>query len=1179
VERIKRLIMDEREPVRLDRMLVVTFTEAAAAEMRQKIIDAISAELEQKDVPFLREQLQRIFTASISTFHAFALGILKRYYYIIDMEPSFRICDEFRKELLVNEALDTLFDGYFEREDSDPAFIDFLNRYAGSKNENSVREMIAHTHAFVQSLPAPLDWLERQTEALSMDVEAFRNSDAFRSLCAEIAGDLEAAASITGHLERYLDEAGVPSLARKTGEDLAQMRMLLAMAGEGAHDDFDALGEQINGFAFTRFVCTKADKENYECVRDIVAAKRNRAKGRLKKLGERFFAKPLADMVREINDTSGSARKLLELVRGFDEIFTEIKRREGLIDFNDIEHMALKILEDERVRREYREKFDYIFIDEYQDNNLIQEALISKIKREDNLFMVGDVKQSIYKFRLAEPEIFIGKYNDVFTDAEGATDRRIDLNRNFRSKGSILDNVNAIFGRLMERKLSGIAYDEKAALYRGLTYDKSWDNPVALCLVDTNRDIEDEQIDPEILELRDAELEALAAAREIRNAVEAGTKFFDTKAGVQRPLRYRDIVILLGEVRNTGAAYYETLMGENIPAFVDSGEGYFDAIEIETFVNLLRVIDNLRQDVALVSAIYSPVFGFTSEDLIRIRLAQRGGPFCAAFLAYAREGAEASLQKRCASALEKIEGWRRDEMFMELSDFLWKLMKESGYYDYAGALPGGTQRRANLRALVDRAAEFQTERIRGLFGFIGYIDSIKSKKVAMGQVKLLSEGDDVVRIMSIHKSKGLEFPMVIAGQMARGLGGGRDRGRVSLHKDIGVALQWESYETRSYKKTLLQRMVAHRKSREERAESIRVLYVAMTRAMDRLVLLGTAKNAADLVENADMLEPDVDVDVMNARSYLDMILPVLRESGTKTTVLTVSDLQRAHGEERAAAAEAVEAMLTALDAESRGEAYAEIERRLTYRYPFAGALSVKSKYSVSELNRAAHPAMYFIEGSVDETLEDAGLLTSERDSIDAEIADIPHERSDVHVNRKSLSAAERGSALHRAFEKLNYTDALAHRDETSYFDAFLDELAQKQFLTEEQRQAVPAAALQRYANTEVFARAAASDRLRREVPFNLKWKKDGEPIIVQGIVDCFFSEGGKTVLIDFKSNRINPNRPDAYEQIAALYSEQINLYREALETILSTTVEEAYLYLTNVGKTVEISRENIIPKA
>jgi ATP-dependent helicase/nuclease subunit A len=374
-------------------------------------------------------------------------------------------------------------------------------------------------------------------------------------------------------------------------------------------------------------------------------------------------------------------------------------------------------------------------------------------------------------------------------------------------------------------------------------------------------------------------------------------------------------------------------------------------------------------------------------------------------------------------------------------------------------------------------------------------------------------------------------------------------------------------------------MVAHRKSREERAESIRVLYVAMTRAMDRLVLLGAAKNATDLVENADMLEPDVDVDVMNARSYLDMILPVLRESGTKTTVLTVSDLQRAHGEERAAAAEAAEAMLTALDAEPRGEAYAEIERRLTYRYSFAGALSVKSKYSVSEMNRAAHPVMYFIEGSVDETLEDAGLLTSDRDLIDAEIADIPHERGDVHVNRKGLSAAERGSALHRAFEKLNYADALAHRDEAAYFDAFLDELAQKQFLTEEQRQAVPAAALQRYANTEVFARAAASDRLRREVPFNLKWKKDGEPIIVQGIVDCFFSEGGKTVLIDFKSNRIDPNRPDAYEQIAALYSEQINIYREALETILRTTVDEAYLYLTNVGKSVEIPRRKIILKA
>ncbi|MDR2156589.1 MAG: helicase-exonuclease AddAB subunit AddA [Clostridiales Family XIII bacterium] len=1194
VERIKALITDENAPVRLDRMLVVTFTEAAASEMRRKIVDAVSAELEQRDSAFLREQLRRIFAASISTFHSFALGILKRYYYIIDMEPSFKICDEFRKPLLVKEALDTLFDEYFER--GDPDFTDFLNRYAGAKNENAVRGMIADTHTFIQSLPDPFGWLRRRTAALSGDPGEFAGSDAFRGLLAAIVRELEAIMSAIERLGRLLEEADIPSLAQKNDADLAQAADLARAArseladaapdgAPGAAAGFDALGGKIRDFSFARFVCAKADKENYEPIKLLVTKRRDRVKAGLKKLAGRFFAGPFAGMVREIGDTGRAAQKLCELTCRFDELFSEIKRREGLLDFNDIEHMALRILDDARVRAEYRDKFDYIFIDEYQDSNLIQESLVSAIKRADNLFMVGDVKQSIYKFRLAEPELFIGKYNDAFSDAEGALNRRIDLNRNFRSKRSILNNINAVFAHLMDPGLSGIVYDEKAALCPGLSYDGAWDRPVALWLVDTNRDAEDAEPDPSILELRDAELEALAAARIIRDATANGATFFDTKTGTERALRYRDIVILLGEAGNTGSVYYETLMNENIPAFVESGDGYFDTVEMETFLNLLRVIDNLRQDVALVGTICSPVFGFSSDDLIRIRLERKEGAFYQAFLACAqsaargraeerreetgREAGDAApgrragvaLRQKCAQVLRRLETWRHDGMFMELSDFLWKLMKESGYYDYAGALPGGVRRRANLRALADRAEAFQTDRARGLFGFICYIDSIRSQKVPAGQVKLLSESDDAVRIMTIHKSKGLEFPMVIVGQMGRKLRGNDDGGRIDLHKDIGIALRREDYVRHSYKKTLLQRMIAYRKEREKRAEAVRVLYVAMTRAMDRLVLLGVSKKAAVLAAEADLLEPDADTDVMGAGSYLDMILPLLRESRTETEVIALTELRRGRnadgpGSDGSAAAGSSDPalnvssapdpakMLAALDAEPRGGLYGTVEKRLLHRYPFAAALSVKSKYSVSELNREARPARYFMTGSTEESMEDMGVL----------------------------SAAERGSALHKALEKLDYPEAFARRGEAEYFERFLRDLVRDGVLTAEQRDAAPAAALQCYARTEIFARAAGSRKLRREIPFTLKWRKRGEPVIVQGVIDCFFEEAGKIVLIDFKSGRSDPDRADEKKRLIDLYGAQIDLYRRALESILGLAVDEAYLYLINVGKTVAVPR-------
>jgi ATP-dependent helicase/nuclease subunit A len=371
-------------------------------------------------------------------------------------------------------------------------------------------------------------------------------------------------------------------------------------------------------------------------------------------------------------------------------------------------------------------------------------------------------------------------------------------------------------------------------------------------------------------------------------------------------------------------------------------------------------------------------------------------------------------------------------------------------------------------------------------------------------------------------------------------------------------------------------MVAYRKEREERAEAVRVFYVAMTRAMDRLVLLGATKNASAILEEAEMLDPVVDTDVVAARSYLDMILPLIADSEMRASAIPLSALGR-EPEKGPAPSEIPERLLSALDAAPRGEAYGEIGRRLTRRYPFFGALSVKSKYSVSELTGEGHGSAYFIEGSEGERLEDAGLLGIPADG-DAGEDNAKPGKVALGV-KKGLTAAERGSALHKAFERLDYPEAYARRGDRAYFDDFLDTLEKRRFLTREQREAVPAAILQHYAGTELFARAAASDSLRKETPFNLKWKVKDEPVIVQGVIDCFFGENGRIVLIDFKSTHIDPSRADEVRRVTALYGEQINLYRAALESILKVPADEAYLYLTNVGKTIAVPRLPIPPKA
>ncbi|MDR0851463.1 MAG: helicase-exonuclease AddAB subunit AddA [Clostridiales Family XIII bacterium] len=1214
VERIRKIVVDEKTAI--DRLLVVTFTEAAAGEMRQKIVDSIQSALEdtpedrsESGIPperksFLQEQLQSIYRAQISTFHAFALTILRRYYYIIDLEPSFSICDDERRQILVNEALDALFEQYFEAED--PDFTEFMKLYANARSENNVRGIIEHLYDFIRSMPDPFGWLDMHTEALAVRYDRFEGSEVFTLVCAEIRKELKMSISVLEKLKAFLEDAKIPSLALKTAADIVNASELLTTldASDPNTFDWDAFAAAGRNFEFERFSCKATEKADYEQIKDRANRIRERAKSRIKDLKTKYFTVDPTRLMSDIRDTAAPAQKLRELVYAFHERYSELKRRDGLIDFSDIEHFALKILEDERVCGEYRDKFEHIFIDEYQDSNYIQDELIRRICRDDNLFMVGDVKQSIYKFRLAEPEIFIKKYIKYGSACEDGTDAaniRIDLSSNFRSKAKILSSANHIFEKLMNDEISGIAYDDKAFLKQGLQYepsgsDSSLEDTVRLILVETKSDLGEptEEVSEELLDLKDAELEARAAAHIIKSSY--GTPFFDTACKEVRSLKYRDIVILNREVRNTGGLLCDLLQREGIPAFVESGEGYFDTLEIETFMNLLRVIDNARQDVALAGTMTSAVFGFTADELIRIRLSHRAGPFYAAFFAFTTAVAETdtesgieldtesdrALKRKCTHLIERIEGWRYDEMFAELPEFLWKVMKESGLYDYMGALVSGAQRTANLRALVDKASGYQQGRKTGLFGFISFVDTMKSRKLKTAQIKLLAENDDAVRIMTIHKSKGLEFPMVILGQLAKRFRQSKDEHRISFHKDLGIALQWEDYATHSYRKTLLQNLIKTKKDQEERAEDLRVLYVAMTRAMDRLVLLGTVAHAGDMLHDAYTLDPEVDLDLMKAKSYCDMLLPLLSSSGMLTEVFTVRDMLNAAARSEQKRDNAA-ALLRSLETEAESAYAAEVAGRLSGVYRYADAAQMKSKFSVSELAREERAksetssrsenrskiaeTIFFTDGSAAEIAEDEGRLAAER-----------------------LNAAERGSALHKAFEKLDYRAAYENRKDRKYFERYLDALVVQEFLTEAQRDAVNAAVLQRYANTNIFARAAASPELRLEAPFNLRWKKDGEPVIVQGIIDCFFWEytgaseaasgdvsfgasgNARIVLVDFKSNYYDEKTPGEDKRLIDLYRMQINLYREVLEKVYKVAVDDAYLYLTGAGKTLRIDR-------
>lgn len=1138
VERIKQLIIQDQVP--LDRMLIVTFSNAAASEMREKIVEAISRELEAsaENSSYLREQLNLIHRANISTFHAFSMEVIRRYFYLIDIEPNFKICDEAQKAILQADAMEQLFSSLFESGSQD--FIDFLNQFAATKNDNAVKEMIFETHSFIQSIPDSFAWLRERAEELSCSRETFEAGPAFREIKGEIARNLGLAEDCFARAGDLLEEHGISSLIPKWKLD---MEALAALRRSFNDLPFDEFGSLIGSLKFQTYTSSKADKEAYEEIKEYVSSLRDQGKVLVKKLTAQYFARSVASYVEDLNRTHKDALYLCCLVEEFDRIYREKKQNRGLIDFNDIEHYALNVLSREEAAAEYRNKFEYIFIDEYQDSNIVQETLIGKIKRENNLFMVGDVKQSIYKFRLAEPEIFIGKY-EAFRKNQSEHDIKLDLNRNFRSKGRIIAAVNDIFSQIMKKDLSGLEYDEAAALYPGQTYEGELDYPVELQLIDDMK-IDDLSVDDEIKEMKKVEMEAYAAAQIIREA--RGKMIHDGKRGVERPITNKDIVILLRSVKGYADVYYEVLMKEGISVFVDTSDGYFDTLEVEVFLNLIRIIDNRKQDIPLLSVMRSPIFGFTMEDLIRIRIFYKEGTYFQAVKKYADEGGAAPLAEKCASALARIDRWKKKSALMPLEDFLWMLIRETGYYEYIGGIPGGSQRQANLRALVDKAIQFQSSQMKGLFSFINYIEAIKKRNVPMGQVKLLGENDDVVRIMTIHKSKGLEFPVVLVGGLGKRFNRDSDTYQVSLHKDIGLGVRFVDKENSCYKKTIVQTAIDQKKRREGLAEELRILYVAFTRAMDRLILMGTVKDADAVMEGYAIKGGQ---DFSNAKCYLDFLIPALEKTGIVFRKSDRRDIsfQREETEQKK---NDIRRLILAGSQNDSGseELKEEIYRRLGYEYGHREALLLKSKFTVSELS-----------------------------SLEKEKA-VPVLDTPKFTREKSrFTGAEKGTILHKVMEQIDFHQIAAvwsggadEHQKTEAVRAVVNDLVSREILTEEEAGTVSYSKITGFFDSDIGRRACRSDQLYKEVSFNIMKEMSCEKIIIQGTIDSYFEEKGRYILLDYKSNYVgNTDDVKAIGRLKDSYSPQLELYREALERIRGVKVEEAYLYLFSADREIKI---------
>ena len=1159
VERIKQLIISEG--VSVSELLVVTFTNAAAAEMREKIIQAVTSEIENNsgDTAFLRKQLNIIYKANISTFHAFALEVIRRFFHIIGIDPNFKICDEAQQIILQAKAMEQLFEELFEEENQ--AFIEFLNNYASSKNENAVKEMILEVYKTIQSVPEPWDWLDNSIKNMAVSEEEFLKSELFKEIKQHIKRELHYARDNYDKSIEVFEEAGAVKFALKCKEDLITIEDIIQRFKS---DDFEGFSEAVGRITYARMVTTKDEKQAFDEVKELAAIYRERCKEALKGIKQDYFIRPLKEQLEDMHNVYPYARTLAMLVKRFDALYRKEKDEKKLIDFNDIEHYALHILKNDQAAAEYREKFKYIFIDEYQDSNVVQDTLVAAIKRPNNVFMVGDVKQSIYKFRLAEPELFMDKY-ESFKGQENQLDAKIDLNFNFRSKGNVINAVNNLFSKLME------GYDEDAALYKGVPYKGEWDYPVELHLVD-QKITEDMEVDEEIKELKAAEKEAFIAGKLIKESL--GKTIFDIKKNKERPLTKRDVVILMRGQKNYADKFQQILTEMDIPTHINDSDGYFDTLEIQIFLNLLRIIDNRKQDIPLISVLHSSIFGFTVEELAEIRSTCKNASYFHAFNRYA-ERAEAKsgcLAEKCTEALTQLKEWKQISEFMPLDQLIWKLLWDTGYYTFVGALPGGTQRQANLRALIDKAVQFQSAQMKGLYGFITYVDAIKDKKVPMGQVTLVGENDDVVRIMTIHKSKGLEFPMVIVAGMGRRFNNANSRKPVDLHKNIGLGLRYVDREKHFYKKTLLQTAIDNKRKKEDMEEEVRILYVALTRAQDKLILLGSVRDLEKFKETKGAFE---EPDALRASCYLDMIMPSVSGSDIfvychDTQEISLEHVKNNEGKGRLRnLLNEIELNLSSSKFSSLGEKalYSKIDKQLSFKYGYEYARLLKSKFSVSKLNQISD--LFLEQDMSPETYEKLYYESS----YDTSLA-IPQF---AQSQKSGFIAAERGTIMHSVLEHWDFKEGLhicSQEKEKALRQvrSFIAQLQEKQILTIEEAEEAEkhAQMIVDFQCSELGKRLAGADEIFKETPFNLMKKIKEEDIIVQGMIDCYFREADEYVLLDYKTNKVhNPKDPDEILYLKETYREQITLYREAIEAVKGGKVKHAYIYLMNEGITIE----------
>ncbi|WP_227395793.1 helicase-exonuclease AddAB subunit AddA [Jeotgalibacillus aurantiacus] len=1172
VERLIQKVLNPDDPADIDQLLVVTFTNASAAEMKHRVGEALEKALaENPESRRLRRQMSLLNKASISTLHSFCLDVIRKYYYLIDIDPGFRIADDTEAELLKDEVIEELLEREYGIPEND-SFYELVEAVTNDRSDDALHQLIRRLHTFSRSHANPDEWLDRiielhQTDGMDIDDHPLAGYILFH-VQLEIEGAIQL---IEMALQSSREPGGPAPRAVNYDDDLRQLMMLKSASGWAETET------ALQAISFTRLKPCKGDDYNEDLV-EQAKKWRDQAKKMIDALKDSFFSRAPDRLLQDMNKMTGQLSTLIELVKEFEHGFREAKEERGLVDFNDLEHFCLDILREpgtndpSQAAIHYRNQFKEVLVDEYQDTNMVQETILQLVKtgteKNGNLFMVGDVKQSIYRFRLAEPNLFLGKYRSFQQPDSGL---KIDLSMNFRSRPEVLDGVNFIFRQIMGEMVGEIDYDQDAELVNGAPYPKEQTTPVKLALIDQADPDVPEETAEEVMDERELErsvLEARYMIREIRQMIDENRQVYDVKQKRYRPLAYRDIVILTRSMTWTPDIMDEFRQA-GIPLYANLSTGYFDATEVAIMMSLLKVIDNPMQDIPLASVLRSPVMRCTEEQLATIRTFASSGTFWDALQAFYHQGGRAKdegLHDKLGRFLENLKKWRSIARMGSVSALVWQLFRDTQFYDFVGGLPGGKQRQANLRALYDRARQYESTSFRGLFRFLRFIERMRDRGNDLGTARAISEQEDVVRLMTIHSSKGLEFPVVFISGMARQFNEMDLRGRFFLDKEFGLAMPYVNTTARLSYDTLPQMAFKEKKRLENLAEEMRILYVAMTRAKEELILIGTVADAEKAFEkwsasgnHADWLLPDYTR--KGARSYLDWVGAALvrhqdfhevqsdrvlpDSSKWKVNRILKEELQQNEKKDEQASAD-LEHVQKHEPLHVDSSYKEEVLNRLTWHYAYENASVTRSKQSVSDIKRQNEVRD---EYSVDQVVKKDRKKLYDRPAF---------------MQEEKMTAAERGTVMHAVMQQI----PLTQKPDRESVQTLLSELVLKEILTEEQAKSVRINQLLGFFDSPLGKRLLSAKSVSREVPFTIAASpeeaglkgKVNDHIIIQGIADCLFEDEQGLVLLDYKTDFTDRSNPLEEEKLAARYRVQVDLYKKALEKSLNRNINESYLY-------------------